>query len=83
VRREGKRGSKRVNVIKRGDCFGELSIINPAPRSASIVALETADLLVLNEADFRDALRSNRSMALQLVRALAKRLQAKEDEFTG
>jgi CRP/FNR family transcriptional regulator, cyclic AMP receptor protein len=83
IRREGKRGSKRVNVIKRGDCFGELSIINPAPRSASVLALETVDLLVLSEADFRDALRSNRSMALQLVRALAKRLQAREDEFTG
>ena len=37
VRREGRRGSKRVNVLKRGDCFGELSIINPAPRSATVV----------------------------------------------
>ncbi|MER2566584.1 MAG: cyclic nucleotide-binding domain-containing protein [Myxococcaceae bacterium] len=83
VRREGRRGSKRVNVLKRGDCFGELSIINPAPRSATVVALENCDLLVLSEQDFRDALRSNRSMSLQLVRALAKRLQAREDEFTG
>lgn len=83
VRREGRRGSKRIGVLKRGDCFGELSIINPAPRSATIVALENMDLLVLSEQDFRDALRSNRSMSLQLVRALAKRLQAKEDEFAG
>lgn len=83
VRREGKRGPKRVSVMKRGDCFGELSIINPAPRSASVIALENCDVLVLTEQDFRDALRSNRSMALQLVRALAKRLQVKEDEFSG
>jgi CRP/FNR family cyclic AMP-dependent transcriptional regulator len=83
VRREGKRGSKRVAVLRRGECFGELSIINPAPRSASIVALEPVDLLVLGEADFRDALRSNRAVALQLVRTLAKRLQSREDEFAA
>ncbi|MCA2977684.1 MAG: cyclic nucleotide-binding domain-containing protein [Myxococcaceae bacterium] len=83
VRREGKRGSKRIAVLRRGECFGELSIINPAPRSASVVALEPVDLLVLGEGDFRDALRSNRAVALQLVRTLAKRLQSREDEFAA
>jgi CRP-like cAMP-binding protein len=83
VRREGRRGSKRIAVLKRGDHFGELSIINPAPRSATVVALEDCDLLLLTEQDFRDALRSNRSVALHLVRYLAKRLQAREDEFAG
>lgn len=83
VRREGRRGDKRIAMLKRGDCFGELSIINPQPRSASVVALENVDLLVLSEQSFRDAMRANRSMALQLVRALAKRLQAREDEFSG
>jgi len=83
VRREGRRGSKRVALLKKGDHFGELSIINPAPRSASVVALEDADLLVLTEQDFREALRSNRAMALHLIRSLAKRLQAREDEFSG
>ncbi len=81
VRRETRRGSRRVAILKRGDFFGELSIINPAPRSATVVAMEETDLLVLTENDFRDALRTNRSMAMQLVRALAKRLQVREDEF--
>jgi len=83
VRREGRRGSKRVGIMKRGECFGELSIINPAPRSATVLALEDVDVLVLTEQDFKDAMRSNRSIALQLVRALAKRLQAREDEYAG
>jgi CRP-like cAMP-binding protein len=81
VRRKVGRASKRVAFIEPGNFFGELSIVAPAPRSASVVATEPSVLLVLTATEFNNALRTNRSMALQLVRVLAVRLQKAVDEF--
>ncbi len=81
VRRTSKRVTKRLAFLKSGEFFGELSILAPAPRSASVFAFEETTLLVLTENEFRAALRANRSMSLHLVTALAQRLQRQEDEF--
>ncbi|MBL9039816.1 MAG: cyclic nucleotide-binding domain-containing protein [Archangium sp.] len=82
VRRSTKRGAnRRLAYLKAGDFFGELSIIAPGPRSASVTVFEAATVLVLTEGEFRAALRANRSMSMHLVRALAERLQRQEDEF--
>ncbi len=83
VRRGRKNAMRRVAFLKPGDCFGELAIIVPAPRSATVTAFEPTDVLVLSGSEFRSALKANRSMALHLVRALAERLQKMEDEFTA
>ena len=82
VRRTSKRVTRRLAFLKSGDFFGELSIIVPAPRSASVLAFEDTTVLVLTENEFRAALRANRSMSLHLVTALAERLQRQEDEFS-
>ncbi len=81
VRRTSKRVAKRIAFLKAGDFFGELSIIVPAPRSATVIAFEDTTVLVLTENEFRAALKANRSMSLHLVTALAQRLQRQEDEF--
>ena len=41
VRRGQSKGGKRINFLEPGDFFGELSIIHPAPRSATIPASST------------------------------------------
>lgn len=78
-----KRGSqqRRVATMGPGDFFGELSIIDPAPRTATVTAAEDVTVLVLSGYDFNAALKSNKSMALHLVKTLAKRLRVQEDEF--
>jgi protein phosphatase len=81
VRRGASKGGKRINFLDPGDFFGELSIIHPAPRSATVVAYEPTVVLVLTAHEFKTALTSNRSMAMHLVKVLAKRLQGKEEEF--
>ncbi len=68
-------------VFESGDFFGELSILVPAPRSATVIAAEDTTVFVLTENEFRAALRTNKSMAMHLVTALAARLQRQEDEF--
>ncbi len=82
VRRKTPRGLKRIAVLKAGDFFGELSIIAPAPRSATVVTQEPTTLYVLSSREFTTALRTNSAMAMLLVKELAKRLQTAVDEFS-
>ena len=82
VRRGASKGGRRVGFLDPGDFFGELSILCPAPRSATVVAYEPTVVLVLTAHEFKSALTSNRAMAMHLVKILAKRLQSKEEDFT-
>ena len=79
VRRRGAR--RRLRVMGPGDFFGELSIVSPSLRSASVVAIEPLTMLVLQGHDFRIALRSNISMAHKLVSVLAERLRTLTDDL--
>lgn len=78
-----KRGSqqRRVATLGPGEFFGELSIIDPAPRTATVTAADDVTVFVLTGYDFNAALKANKSMALYLVKALTKRLRVQEDEF--
>lgn len=79
VRRRGAR--RRLRLMGPGDFFGELSIVSPSLRSASVIAADPLTVLVLQGHDFRIALRSNMSMAHKLVTVLAERLRTLTDDL--
>ena len=81
VRRKRGGQNRRVAVLGPGDFFGELSILDPSPRTATVTAAEPVVVFVLSGYDFNSALKSNKGMALHLVKVLASRLRAQEDEF--
>jgi CRP-like cAMP-binding protein len=81
VRRKTPSGTIRLAILEAGDFFGELSVLDPAPRSATVTAYEKCTVLELNGYDFRGALESNRAMADHVIRVLAARLRQVEDEF--
>lgn len=83
VRRKTPKGSRRLNVLGPGDFFGELAIVVPGARSASVVAQEDVTVLVLTGYEFQSALRASKAMALHLVKVLAERLQQATDEFVA
>lgn len=78
---EVRRGGNRISVLGRGEFFGELSILDPAPRTATVTVTEAARVLVLEGYDFRVALSSNTQMAQHLIRVLAARLRQFTDDF--
>ena len=45
-----------VNVLKDGSHFGELALLNDAPRTATIICKEDCDFAVLFRKDFKDVL---------------------------
>ncbi len=54
--------------LGEGDCFGELSIIDKMPRSASVIALEPTVVIAINEVVLRVA---DPSLCLKLYKNLA------------
>lgn len=65
--------------LEEGDMFGEMAAIDGESRSASIVALTEARLLVMSRADFRAAVDSSPEAALWLLRQLTARIRTLTD----
>jgi signal transduction histidine kinase len=61
-----------------GEFLGEMSLIESAPRSASVRALEKSELLVIDPASFQALLKSSPSAATTLLRTVAGRLRSTE-----
>ena len=69
-----------------GELVGELSALDDEPRSASIVALDPVEALVLSPADFRGFLAEHPAAALALLGMLSRRLRdadAKRMEYVA
>jgi CRP-like cAMP-binding protein len=64
-----------VAVLGPGEMFGELSLFDPGPRTATASALTDARLLELGHDDLRPWLTGRPEVASQLLRALAQRLR--------
>lgn len=58
-----------------GEYFGELALLDDAPRSASVATVEPCRLLVLSRASFEECLLQNPHLALQLLKGLARRVR--------
>ena len=44
---------QRLGVVRSGECFGEMALLDNRPRNATVRAVSPCDLLVLAAADFR------------------------------
>ncbi len=64
-----------LNTQGPGEYFGELSLIDEAPRSASIMTLEPTKLQSVSYADFQRCLETNPALAMKLVRGMARRVR--------
>jgi len=83
-------GSVRVHVddhtiVASGPCavVGELAVLAPAARSASVTALEPSLLLRLRRGPFEELLDDRPEIARAVVSTLARQLQAVADERAG
>jgi len=61
------------------DYFGEMSILDGEPRSASATALSDCLLLQISQSDFYDILSRHIEVALTIVRTLTRRLRQAGD----
>ncbi len=72
-----------LSVLKEGDFFGEMSLIDDQPRSAHVIAMEDSNLVVLRREDFQHRLREAPSISLGMLRALSRRLREADEKIGG
>jgi CRP/FNR family cyclic AMP-dependent transcriptional regulator len=62
-------------ILKPGEYFGEMGLLDDLPRSASVVAREACEVLALEKKDFERCLTENFELAMTVARGLVKRLR--------
>ncbi|HOT90218.1 MAG TPA: cyclic nucleotide-binding domain-containing protein [Anaerolineae bacterium] len=74
--RERADGTKTVvNTFGPGDFFGELALLDNGPRTASVIATEPTECLILPRENFLGVLRRDGEMAVDILTELAKRFR--------
>jgi CRP/FNR family transcriptional regulator, cyclic AMP receptor protein len=68
-----------VGVLDAGECFGELSMLDGAPRSATVIAALPTETLMIQQEDFLQAVATHPRLAMDLLRILAGRLRATDE----
>ncbi|MDH5542807.1 MAG: serine/threonine-protein kinase [Nitrospinota bacterium] len=71
-----------VKRLKAGECFGEMTIVDKMPRSATVAAMESTLLIAINEIVLRT---SKPELCLKLYKSLAamisEKLRARDTEY--
>ncbi len=62
------------NIMSQGDVFGEIAMLAERPRSATVVAIESCELLSLSRRDLLYFLRRHPDAAIKMLSLVAKRL---------
>jgi CRP/FNR family cyclic AMP-dependent transcriptional regulator len=62
-------------VLGSGECVGEMSLIDDAPRSASVITMESCEFMAINKETFLATLEENPQIALKIMKGLVKRLR--------
>ena len=79
-------GEEALAVLKAGDYFGEMALIDDFPRSADAKAHESCRLFVISKEHLQDLLFVDRDLAYDLlwnfVRTLSGRLRETNDKMT-
>jgi CRP/FNR family cyclic AMP-dependent transcriptional regulator len=65
-----------VRIMRPGEIFGEMALLEGLPRSANVEALEETQTLELHHDVLLDCLRESPALALNLLKALSSRLRS-------
>ncbi len=66
---------KILEFLGEGEFFGEMSLLDRAPRSASVKTLDPVRLLALSRNDFLSIMRASPDLAMAVVQELTRRLR--------
>ena len=71
-----------LSILKAGDFFGEMALLDRQPRSANVVAIEDSQLLGLDREAFQTHLTAHPTTALAILAEMSRRLRH-ADEVIG
>ncbi len=72
---------KNLDILKPGEFFGEMAILDNSPRSATCVAIENVECLEFNKANFQILITGNPQIAIILLKLFCKRIYDQKRRF--
>lgn len=72
-----------LSILKTGDFFGEMSLLDGKGRSATVTALSETELLILRRSDFLALLEEYPQLAISLLRELASRIRKSDAHISS
>ncbi len=68
-------GDRDLAQLEQGACFGEMSLFDAEPRSASVTTIEPCDCLMLTQLQLYDAIDETPGIAVNIIRLLSRRIR--------
>ena len=69
-------GERLLNSLSEGDLFGELALLDPEPRLATVKATESTRLLRLDQAHFHEVLAVRPEVSAAIIRVVTRYLRS-------
>lgn len=70
-----------LSMLKDGDFFGEMSLLDGQPRSASVVAVSDSEVLMLDRNDFVRFIETRPSVSLSILGEMSRRLREADQKI--
>lgn len=79
---EVKKKNKVISALSGGDFFGEMGLIDDAPRSADVVAVSPTKTLCVSAWAFTGLVKGNPEIAMKMMKVLVHRLRTTNKSFS-
>lgn len=70
-----------LSTLKEGEFFGEMSLLDEAPRSANVLALENTETISIQRKDFIIQVEKHPLLLLKIVKELCRRLRNVDEKI--
>ncbi|MBF2034610.1 MAG: cyclic nucleotide-binding domain-containing protein [Leptolyngbyaceae cyanobacterium T60_A2020_046] len=67
--------------LEKGTCFGEMSLFDAEPRSASVTTLDSCECLILTQQQLYEAIDETPGIAVNIIRLLSRRIRELNHEL--
>jgi len=71
-----------LTMLGPGDLFGEMALLDNEPRSATAIAVEESELLLLQRSDFQAVVGENPGISIALIKVLTARLRRANQQIS-
>ena len=75
--------AKSVGTLDAGDVFGEMSLIEPGPRSATVKAVTDTECMVTTYDEFIASIQANPERAVEFMKTLVRRLRQMNEHMAS
>jgi CRP/FNR family cyclic AMP-dependent transcriptional regulator len=69
------RGEKVIAELAEKECFGEMALLDTAPRSATVTTLSEISLLRISREEFQEIMSEKHEIAVGIIKVLTRRLR--------